>query len=124
MYILGKQSLRQSRCNGKVDVIVTDSPLPLSTLYVEDAIYTENYCKTVMDVFSTYNNVNFLLKRFKPYEVNGRNQSEEEAKVLSEKVYKLLNDNHISYECVEGTLGGYTYIYETVYSMLKERNND
>lgn len=123
MYILGKQSLRQSRCNGKVDVIVTDSPLPLSTLYVEDAIYTENYCKTVMDVFSTYNNVNFLLKRFKPYNANGRNQSEEEAKVLSEKVYKLLNDNHIPYECVEGTLGGYTYIYETVYSILKEQYN-
>ena len=124
MYILGKQSLRQSRCNGKVDVIVTDSPLPLSTLYVEDAVYTENYCKTVMDVFSTYNNVNFLLKRSKLYNPNGRNQSEAEAKVLSEKVYKLLNDNKIPYECVEGTLCGYTYIYETVYSMLKEKNND
>lgn len=123
MYILGKQSLRQSRCNGKVDVIVTDSPLPLSILYVEDAAYTENYCKTVMDVFGTYNNINFLLKRFKPYNANGRNQSEEEAKVLSEKVYKLLKDNNIPYECVEGTLGGYTYIYETVYSILKERDN-
>lgn len=107
-----------------MDVIITDSPLPLSILYVEDAAYTENYCKTVMDVFGTYNNVNFLLKRFKPYNANGRNQSEEEAKALSEKVYKLLKDNNISYECVEGTLGGYTYIYETVYSMLKEKNSD
>lgn len=106
-----------------MDVIVTDSPLPLSILYVEDAAYTENYCKTVMDVFGTYNNVNFLLKRFKPYNANGRNQSEEEAKALSEKVYKLLKDNNIPYECVEGTLGGYTYIYETVYSILKERDN-
>ena len=121
MYILGKQSLRQSRCNGKVDVIVTDSPLPLSILYVENAAYTENYCKTVIDVFNTYDNVNFLLKRFRNYNANGRNQSEEEAKVLSENVRKLLNDNHIPYECVEGTLGGYTYIYETVYNILKGR---
>ena len=74
--------------------------------------------------FNTYNNVNFLLKRFKDYEVNGRNQTKEEAEALSEKVYQLLKDNNIPYECVEGTLGGYTYIYETVYSMLKEKNND
>lgn len=121
MYILGKQSLRQSRCNGKVDVIVTDSPLPLSILYVENAAYTENYCKTVIDVFNTYDNVNFLLKRFRDYNANGRNQSEEEAKVLSENVRKLLNDNHIPYECVDGTLCGYTYIYETVYNILKGR---
>lgn len=32
-YIFGKQSFRLSRCKGKVEVIVTDSPLPLSIIY-------------------------------------------------------------------------------------------
>ena len=32
-YLFGKQSYRISRCKDKVDVIVTDSPLPLSIFY-------------------------------------------------------------------------------------------
>lgn len=35
-YLFGKQSYRMSRCREKVDVLVTDSPLPLSILYNQD----------------------------------------------------------------------------------------
>ena len=35
-YIFGKQSFKLSRCDGKVDVIITDSPLPLSIFYNKD----------------------------------------------------------------------------------------
>ena len=62
-YIFGKQFFKISRCEDKVDVIVTDSPLPLSIIYNENSNLTENFNKTVMDVFNSYNNINFLILR-------------------------------------------------------------
>ena len=77
-YLFGTQSYRISRCKDKVDVIVTDSPLPLSIFYNNDPSLTENFNKSVMDVFNHYSNINYLLLRTKPYNPIGRHQSEEE----------------------------------------------
>ena len=74
-YLFGKQSYRISRCKDKVDAIVTDSPLPLSIFYNHDPSLTENFNKSVMDVFNYYNNVNYLLLRTKPYNPIGIHQS-------------------------------------------------
>lgn len=42
-YIFGKQSFKISRCANKVDVVITDSPLPLSVFYNNDSLLTENF---------------------------------------------------------------------------------
>ena len=47
-YIFGKQFYRISRCEDKVDIIITDSPLPLSIIYNQNENLTENFDKTVM----------------------------------------------------------------------------
>lgn len=60
-YIFGKQSYKMSRCRDKVDVIITDSPLPLSIFYNHDKVLGEDFNRTVMNVFNSYNNINFLL---------------------------------------------------------------
>ena len=59
-YIFGQQAFRLSRCVDKVDVIITDSPLPLSIIYNKDKRLTENFNKSVMDVFNSYENINYL----------------------------------------------------------------
>ena len=113
-YIFGKQFFRQSRCDGKVDVMITDSPLPLSILYNTDPYLTENFNLTVMDVFNSYNNLNFYINRVKKYNPKGRNQTEEESNSLVEPLKKLLKERNIPFEEVNGDKQGYDYIVKRI----------
>lgn len=113
-YIFGKQSFRQSRCDGKVDVMITDSPLPLSILYNTDPYLTENFNLTVMDVFNSYNNLNFYINRVKKYNPKGRNQTEEESNSLVEPLKELLKERNILFEEVNGDKQGYDYIVKRI----------
>lgn len=118
-YIFGKQSFKISRCCDKVDVVVTDSPLPLSILYNNDPRLTENFNNTVMDVFNSYNNMNFLLKRVKQYNPSGRHQSEEQSDALHEPILALLSERGIGYVQVDGSLDGYDFIVECVLDHIR-----
>lgn len=120
-YIFGKQSFRISRCYGKVDVILTDSPLPLSILYNDGSILTENFNKTVMDVFNHYNNLNFLLKRVKRYNTSGRFQTEAESDALVVPLKNLLRERNISYTEINGEVSGYDSILEDILFIFKNR---
>lgn len=113
-YLFGKQSYRLSRLAGKVDVIVTDSPLPLSILYNEDERLNETFNQSVMDVFNSYNNMNFLLRRTKPYNPSGRRQTEAESDALSAEIIQLLNERHIYCKQVDGDIGGYDSIVDVI----------
>lgn len=119
-YIFGKQSFKIGRCAGKVDVIVTDSPLPLSILYNNDPRLTENFNCSVMDVFNSYENMNYLITRTKPYNPNGRLQTEKESDALKEPILYLLNNRHIEYLSVNGEMAGYEQIVSDVLKRLKE----
>lgn len=116
-YIFGKQFFRISRCYDKVDVVITDSPLPLSILYNREARLTENFNATVMDVFNSFNNMNYLILRTKPYNPVGRFQSEEESDQLNEPLLHLLEDRKIVYKKEVGETSGYDRIVKEI--MLK-----
>ena len=111
-----------SRCKDKVDVIITDSPLPLSILYNTDVSLTENFNKCVMDVFHSYNNMNYLLRRTKPYNPVGRCHTEEESDALQEPMQKLLEDRDISYIEISGDINGYQIIIDDVMRRLNGTN--
>ena len=113
-YIFGKQSFKLGRCDNKVDVIVTDAPLPLSILYNHDRRLTGNFNSTVMDVFNLYNNLNFLLTRVKPYNPSGRMQTEEESDALYEPIKSLLEERNIPHKEVSGDIVGYGKIINEV----------
>ena len=117
-YIFGEQSYRISRCAGKVDVIVTDSPLPLSVMYNNDERLTENFNKAVMDVFNTYDNLNYLLLRVKPYNPVGRKQTEAESDALGASVISLLKDRNIPYHSIDGDVKGYDEIVREIISRV------
>lgn len=123
-YLFGKQSYRLSRLAGKVDVIVTDSPLPLSILYNEDERLNETFNQSVMDVFNSYNNINFLLNRTKPYNPAGRRQTEEESDALSKPIIDLLSRRNIAYAGTGGDLTGYQYIVDTVMQRLSPKKEN
>ena len=109
-YMFGKQSYKIGRCAGKVDVIVTDSPLPLSIYYNNEERLTENFDRTVMDVFESYLNMNYLLTRVKPYNPNGRHQTEAESDKVAEDLRNLLDEQDIPYVAKDGDKNSYDEI--------------
>ena len=119
-YVFGKQSYRMARCRNDVDVIVTDSPLPLSLLYMQDpALLADGaFQKVVMNVFNTYNNMSYYIQRVKPYNPKGRNQTEAESDALNFPLIKLLDENNIEVKYVSGDRDGYQEIVDDVLEYL------
>lgn len=112
-FIFGRQHHKMWILNGKVDVMVTDSPLLLSAVYRPEtlgAYFVENVVKT----FSSYTNINILLERVKPYNPNGRNETEEEAKIVDNTVKRILTDNNIAWSTIPGSFEGINTIAEEV----------
>ena len=119
-YVFGKQHFRISRCADKVDVIVTDSPLLLSALYNNSDLLGEEFNDLVAKIFKSYNSVNYFIERDKPYNPNGRLQTEKESDYLAEKIKDMLARYNIQYENYKGNLSAYDKIVEDIYSRLFE----
>ena len=81
-YIFGKQSYKLKRCRDEVDVIITDSPLPLTIIYTKDEQIKKPLTELVLAIYNSYDNINFFINRVKPYNPKGRNQTEAESDQL------------------------------------------
>jgi thymidylate kinase len=97
IYVFGKQLHRIFRLKDKVDVIITDSPLPFSILY--DKSKSENFKRLVLEQFNQFNNLNIFIERDENYNTSGRMQTQEEARKLDNEIKYILEDNHINYTC-------------------------
>lgn len=120
-YITGKQAFRISRCFGKVDVIVTDSPLMLGSIYANMS-GRQALAKACIEEAKRYadNSVDIVLKRVKPYNPNGRNQTEQESKGIDDVVMAMLSANGTGYYEVTGDLDGYDKAYSLIMKGMKE----
>lgn len=117
-YIFGKQYFRISRCAGKVDVIITDSPLLLSVLYNDSELLGEDFNALVLKVFNSYNSLNYLLDRDKPYNPKGRRQTEEESNALLSPLVDLLEATDTEYVTMKGNIDNYEQIINDVINKL------
>jgi hypothetical protein len=88
IYVFGKQLHRMWRLNNKVNVIITDSPLPLSIIY--DSEKDVNFENLVMSEFNKFDNFNIIINRSTKYQIEGRYQTEEEAKKIDSDILSLL----------------------------------
>ena len=88
-YVFGNQSYRMARIQNKVDVLITDSPLPLSIIY-NKTLKEPEFSTLVWETFNKYNNVNFLLSRGDIYDNIGRNETHEEAVQIDGQIFNLL----------------------------------
>lgn len=117
-YVFGKQCYRMSRCAEQVDVIVTDSPLLLSVIYNHDSVLGDNFNQTVLNVFNSYNNLNYMLCRAKQYNPIGRNQTEEESNEIGNKIENMLAKNKIKFEKKLGDVNNYMNIVLDVLALI------
>ncbi len=95
-YVMAKQNSRLRRLVGKVDYAITDAPLFLGLLYTP-TVFPLLFESFLVEVFNTYNNINIMLNRTKPYVPLGRNQTEEESDVIALKIVDKLNQFDIPY---------------------------
>lgn len=86
-----KQEKRQARFVGKVNWIVTDSPLVLGCLYGSGEYATPEFYKEVWDLYDQYENVNVWIDRVKPYQKYARHHDEDEARALDQRLRNLCN---------------------------------
>ncbi|MCS3449868.1 putative ATPase [Bradyrhizobium elkanii] len=86
LYVTAEQERRQRRLVGKVDFIVTDSPLLLGVAYVSDERERRAVEESARSLFDSYENLNFAIQRVKPYQPYGRKQTEEEARAIDQRL--------------------------------------
>lgn len=120
-YIFGEQYFRVSRCQNKVDVIITDSPLLLSAFYNTNATLGEKFEELVLEVANSYDALNFFLIRDKRYNPNGRLQTEEQSTAISESMLEMLNLNRVVYQVENGNIAGYDSIVDETLKALALR---
>lgn len=123
-YVFGKQSYRLARCRNEVDVIVTDSPLPLTIIYTKDETLIKPLSDLVMAVYNSYDNINFFINRTKPYNPKGRNQTEKESDELSIKIKELYKILEIPYIEIDGDCDGYEKAINIICEKLGKSQNE
>ncbi len=99
-YVWAKQRHKLHRILGKVDIVITDSPLLLSTIYGDTDEDFKEYI--VKDYLKNFKQLNYRLIRTKPYHPIGRVQTEDEARNLDLKIKDMLVRYQVPFQEVCG----------------------
>lgn len=105
LYMHGEQNHRLMQMNGKLDYIITDSPLFLTSVYnnyyLKDKFpksYNNMIDMVTKETFKLYNNKVYLLQRNTGYKVVGRREDEKTASKIDKNLRKYLDSNKIKYK--------------------------
>lgn len=96
LYTYAKQNKLLNQVNTKVDYIVTDSPSVQCIAYDEKE--PKVFKQMALDYFNQYDNLNIFLERTHKYQPSGRNQTEEQAAVVGDKIKNMLDELGICYK--------------------------
>ena len=118
IYIFAKQYYRITRCVGKVDVIITDSPLFLSPFYNKDPDIDEPLKELVAKIVAKYDNLNYFLRRVKKYNPVGRLQTEAESNEYGIRIKDMLKSFGIKFREIDGDLMSADMIVQDVIEKL------
>jgi adenylate kinase family enzyme len=90
LYVFAKQHNRIWILNGKVEYIITDSPLALSYHYGKVSGEPDEFFQLVYKKIQYFNNIHIFLNRTKEYNSSGRFQNEIQAKKIDEDLKRIL----------------------------------
>lgn len=102
--LFAEQLRRQTRLIGKRDVLVTDSPILLPALVYNTE--WQHLAPLAWEAWHKFENINFFIRRVKPYDNEGRNETEEEAHAKDLKSLQVLRDNGIEFKEINGDRNG------------------
>lgn len=118
-YIFGKQYFRISRVQDKVDVVITDSPILLSSFYSNDDVLGEEFDALTLKVFNSYDSMNVFINRTKPYNATGRFQTEKESDKLSDDLLAFLKTRGIVCSNYNGDINDYDKLANEIIKRVK-----
>ena len=95
LYVFAKQNHAQRRVYDKVDIVITDSPILLSIIYNNS--YSDSFNNMILEIFNSYNNINYFINRGNDYSKVGRMQDYQEACNIDDKILNLLTNHNISF---------------------------
>lgn len=103
LFISANQNRRLDRLrNHGLDWIVTDSPLLLGLHYTTPDYLGGTYTQLMLELWNSYDNINFLIERRRPYNPVGRNQDYEGALAIDANIRAFLDENRLPYTVVAG----------------------
>lgn len=91
-----ERQLRILQDSKEVEFAITDAPLLHSAFYAPDN-YPVYFNDLVFEIFNSYDNINFLIKRRHPYSFNGRLQNEEKSDLIAKKLPSFLINHNVTY---------------------------
>ena len=101
LYVSGVQYQRVQSLLGRVEYIITDSPLLLGIAYTPD-FYPEAFKDVIYELWNRNNNLNYFINRYKEYFQEGRNQNEEEARDIDYKILNIFEKHKVPFKKVNG----------------------
>jgi nicotinamide riboside kinase len=106
IYIFGKQARSEYMLYGKVDYIITDSPIILGPVYEKfyndgESMIEEAAIKFLKKADNNgVEHINFLLERKKEFNPEGRYETEEQAKQVDLEVRKFIVQNDLDFKLI------------------------
>ncbi len=108
LYMHAMQNHRLFQMKGKLDYIITDSPLILTSIYnnfylkdTQSANYNEMIECVVDETWNLYNNVTYLIERETDYNTVGRRENASEALEIDNRIKEYLNKHNIPYKILK-----------------------
>lgn len=100
LWVLAHQHRKLVRLSGKVDYIITDSPVLLSVAYrtvYDGPMYTESIDVLAKECYEMYDNLNIYLNRTTEFTEEGRAQDLEHSIHIDKHIIKILDDMQVPY---------------------------
>lgn len=126
-YFLGKQTRKESLVYGKVDYVITDSPILIAGFYAELVNNLKFVTQAAFGFLKEaekdgHKYVNFYLPRTVKYEQHGRFQDEAGARRTDDALYQYLVENFVDIIEVNTPLDErVNFILNSVYGQNKDR---
>lgn len=100
IYIFGDQYNRLWRLIGKVDFIITDSPLPVGLFYSVER--SKNFLNLIVEKYKDFDNLMYFIDRGdSEFQPTGRVHTYEESLEADRRMKELLSDYEIPYTVVQ-----------------------
>lgn len=122
LYIFGKQYHSIHRLLGKVDIILTDSPIALSLVYGHKL--PPEFKALVLHQTQALSNLNIFLTRQKKFNPAGRVQNYEESLEKDLEILRMLDENNLTYLVLPAerdSVKDVLYFIDMAYETIKKR---
>lgn len=120
-YISAKQYHKFFRIKNSVDIIVTDSPLLLGSLYNKQHVIRDDLNNILIKLFfaDDHINMNYFIKRVKPFNTSGRFHNENESDLLVKPLQNMLSIYNVEFVEINGDENGYDIIVDDVINKFR-----